>query len=215
MPKSQAQKLKSQIDALQRQVAALKMPAAPAAAGKRRKRKRKSGSGSSVGTMAMVKHELCSTLSIPASSAKTTLQVSMVVGLTDCPPWLSKVGKNFEKVKYHSLEFEYVPGCAMTQAGRVTLGFDADWSNPATTRAQLSQYEPSASCAVYQNKKLVVPLNTAFPWYSWDQTVFPLAGPGKLIVMAEAQNASATTELVLGEIWVRYRVTLACPRYNS
>lgn len=165
--------------------------------------------GAGAGDVTITKTELTSTVKLAAGHASAFGSVEIRTG--GDLPWLKVMAASFERARWTRLRIVYKPGCAMTQSGRFSMGFDWDWTNTATTRARISGYQPNAGCAVYQDCAMTIPV-TKGPqrWFIDAADDYTLKGPGKAVWAVDA--TSTTAETVLGEIWIEYTVILSGPK---
>lgn len=215
--------LLSAVKALTSELQKLKVQSRPSAAQPKRKRRRSrktpskraslgpariTGSGVGSSDIVITKTEMVDVVKVAAGAATASGTVKFT---TDGDlPWLKVMAASFERSQWRAIRVHYKPGCAMTQAGRITLGFDWDWSGEATTRAKISAYQPNCGGAVFKECSMSVPLNRGpQKWYMAKATDPVNKGPGEVVW---AVDASTTAELVVGEIWVDYTVVLSGPR---
>lgn len=144
-------------------------------------------------------------------------------------PWFNNVCKSFEKYQWTRLSFEYIPDVGTTENGSLCLG--VDWGNQDQKAGiDLNGHPTLVGTKVY-NRELVVSMSPAL--------VTPLWKPAKLTLPTallqsrrwyEIKNADAITDildfgpgtlayvangaanLVIGDLWVSYRVILAGTR---
>lgn len=164
--------------------------------------------GGGAGDLVITKTELA--LTILAKKTAAAQEIELTTNSATLP-WLKTLAHSFERSRFLRLHVKYVPGCAMTQAGRFTMGMDWDWSDAASTRQKISGYQPNAGSAVWQPCQMQVPVTRGPPkWYYAEATDKVNRGPGKIICMAEA--AGVTADTTVGEVWVTYTVILSGPR---
>lgn len=162
-----------------------------------------------MGDLTITKSELCDTITL--KKGVTTAYGAVEIRTGGDLPWLKVMASSFERARWTVLRVTYRPGCAMTQAGRFAMGFDWDWSNTATTRAKIAGYQPNAGSAVYETTSMSVPINRGpSRWFADAAADYVNKGPGKVVWAVD--SAAPTADLVLGEVWVDYTVTLSGPK---
>lgn len=140
-------------------------------------------------------------------------------GLAQSFPWLSGMANLYEKYKFRSLVYEYVPVCPTTSYGEVILSFDHDANDegPNTAYEALS-YADSCGAAPWCPMKLKVNLDT-------DKMLYTRPGPiiavtdlktvdiGAFYVLIEGAATSAgVAGNTLGRLMVHYTVDFYVPQ---
>lgn len=199
--------------ALQRLVAAAPAPAArrrPA-----RKRRARAAAGRTTGSMqdgviTLSRSELVQVVRVEANAATAAGHVDVVPASF---AFLKGIGKSFERVRWDSMQFYYKPAVAMTFGGLISMGMDWDFATTDVTREKISSFTPNLTCACWKDTEaqpLVLPAARlqSRPWYlpNGDKVDWIDAGPGKLHWAVD--TVAPKTATTVGEIWVRYRVTM-------
>lgn len=127
-------------------------------------------------------------------------------------PWLSTIAGNFDKYRFTSLSFEYVPLQPTTQAGRVGLIFDFDSQDALPTlRADCYSYAHSVEGPVWDRLTLKVKTDSTVRFTEFGSTLdLKLIDLGQLIVFSDAVGSTIT----LGDVLVHYTVELIEPQPN-
>lgn len=149
------------------------------------------------------KYELVEVIKVTKGS--TTAKGSVEIRPSKLP-WLSALGKAFQRYKFLSLVVEYRPACAVTQAGMVTIGFDWDWLSDDGDRKKVAGLNPTATGPVFNPLRYQLPPSRIMTraWYQESTTAdYFDYGPGKA---AYAVDAATKDDLVVGELWVKYVV---------
>lgn len=213
--------LTRQVTQLQRELAALRIANAPAPAAparrRRTNRRRKRQAVPSVarivpaasGEVTIGKLELCASIKVEKNKSAANGSCQL---LASTPPFLKTLSKSFERIRWNLCKVHYKPAVAMTQGGLITVGMDWNWSDAKTTRSDLSSYQPTATSVVWKEFSMVLPparLQSRL-WYSTGATALDKvdAGPG-IVVWAVDTAADASSDLVVGELWLEYRVVLS------
>lgn len=127
-------------------------------------------------------------------------------------PWLAPIAGNFDKYRFTSLSFEYIPLMPTTQAGRVGLIFDYDSQDALPTiRADCYSYQHSVEGPVWDRLLLKVKTDSVVRYTDFGSTTdFKLIDLGQMIIFSDATSASLT----LGDVLVHYTVELIEPQPN-
>jgi len=147
-------------------------------------------------------------------------------GNTTTFPWLSSIAKQFEKYHFNFLEFYYkreVSEFATAgTTGKVIMSFDADASDaPPASKKQMEDTDPHMDDMPCKNMKLVVPkqilkrMNDGFyvrPGGLPGGSDIKTYDIGNLFIATQALAANTAT---VGELHVRYSVTLFIPVLES
>lgn len=139
-------------------------------------------------------------------------------GVSSVFPWLADVANRFEKYKFSSIRFRYVPQSAAL-AGLVTMAFDFDPNDdPPLTMSQATTYHDYVSTSIWQDAVLQLDLangdrlpqkNTrpGLPGVDLDLNVYDV---GNLHVLTEGSAGG-----VLGYLEVIYTVDLFIHQIQS
>jgi len=141
-------------------------------------------------------------------------------------PWLSRIATAFDKYRFESLCFRYLPDCSTASAGRIIMAVDFDATDPAPgNKVQVMTYRNATatpawaeSCCKCTNEDL-----HAYPQYyvSTSAATTPsgaLNAPaslrqnsvGNLWVCSQGGSNSLT-----GELYVEYTVRLITPQISG
>lgn len=149
----------------------------------------------------------------------SALALPLQPGLNLSFPWLSQLALAFEKYRFKSLKYSYVPECSTQVPGNVALMFDYDCkdgappdmislmtggdyvSTPVWQSASMTYHPPLASELSHRYIRVGAPTG--------DQASYDA---GQLIV---ASNGVSTASLALGYIFCDYEVELMVPQYAS
>lgn len=72
-------------------------------------------------------------------------------------PWLSGIAVNYERFRFHSLRFRFIPSQPTTTAGRIYAAFDYDYDDAVpTSKTQLMSNLTKAECPVWQEMSLAL-----------------------------------------------------------
>lgn len=184
---------------------------------KSKPRRKKNGGGvSDDGVIHLRRCELLKTITLSANSGDATGEVDLFPSSFS---FLKGLYKSFDRLRWNSLEFYYKPAVGTTYGGLVSMGIDWDFVGTGVySRQQISALTPTSTCAAWadtQNTPMRLPANRiqSRMWYTPQSGENVDKGPGSL-----AWAASGTTETkatTLGEIWVRYSVTMSGTNPNS
>lgn len=179
---------------------------APAAKkSKPRRRRNKKSQPMTSGELRLSKMELVSTVKIPANAGTNSGAVKVLAGEF---PFLKGFSGSFERIQWLRLRFVYKPLVGTTKDGGVTLGFDWNYRDPKTTRADVACYSPTQTGSVFKEFSLTLPqakLATR-KWYDVLATGFD-GGPGLLAWAIDGPKEAG--EKSYGEIWVSYEIVLS------
>lgn len=133
-------------------------------------------------------------------------------------PWLSKLAIHFDSYLFNSLSFEYVPSCATTTSGSLTMAIDYDPTdvNDVNT-VNLSQMAGSVTSQVFNpfechlNKSSVATPNHKFYTSSEDthDNDARFQDVGRFQMVASTKTSDIVT---YGLLYVNYNVTLVSPQ---
>lgn len=166
-------------------------------------------SASSAGEVTITKTELSATIKVGKGKNSASGSVPFD-SQSDGLPWLKVFSDSFEGMYVRAIQFRYVNACASTQSGLFTMGWDPDSKDVATTRAKIASYQPNCGGPVWGSCQFTVPIRQSNKQYYATATEQTLKGPGVLAWAVDA--SSGDTDLVCGEIWVTYTVTLFGPK---
>lgn len=131
-------------------------------------------------------------------------------------PWLSQIAGAFERFRFHSLSFEFIPGQSTSTAGRFYAAVDYDYDDAvASTKGTLMGNVTSVESAVWQPCGLTCDpnsLNRDMPYRFVSCTTRGLqveqrtSNSGYLMVAFD----TAVTDCLV-DIWVSYTVELVTP----
>lgn len=147
----------------------------------------------------------------------TVASIAVNPGIAASFPWLSAVASRFERYKFNSLRFDYVPSCSVTTSGTVMAAYDTDATDSApTSKLQLLAYQNATRSPPWAAWSATLPRVKDFQdRYVRDGTA-PTSTDLKMYDVAALHTATATTETtLLGEIYVEYDVTLLIPQFQS
>lgn len=131
-------------------------------------------------------------------------------------PWLSHVAVCYERFRFNSLKFDFIPSQAASTAGRYYTAIDYDYDDePASTKAQLMGNLTCCEAAIWQPMTMVADKaalirDLPYRYVSATQRTASVeqrtANSGYLMV---AFDTPATNCLI--DIWVEYDVELVTP----
>lgn len=180
---------------------------------KRKRKGKKKDSRPSVkeGEITISRHELIGTLKVPAKASSSSGSVKIDPSQF---AFLKVVGKAFARSKWHSLHVYYKPAVGTNFGGLISMGFmlDPDASVP-TTRADIVALTPAATCAAWfdtENKPLVLKGSqlATRDWYFHNDINLKQADRGPAVLCWAADIAASTSEVMLGEMWITYSLTM-------
>lgn len=135
-------------------------------------------------------------------------------------PWLEGIARSYERIVWNRLEFSWRSAVGTTSDGIICYG--VNWESPGEkvipTRADVTSLFPVKDHPVWQttdNSPLLLPLNMlqSRKHYIMRSTDLDDACPGSLQVSIEgAPPGTKDKRKTIGELWVRYDVTLLGPR---
>jgi hypothetical protein len=95
---------------------------------------------------------------IPTGTGLEVSSYYLNPGLSSICPWLASVANRFEKYKFRSCEFRYVPQAA-ANAGTVTMAFDFDPADdPPVTQEQACQFHDYVTTSIWAGAALRIDL---------------------------------------------------------
>jgi len=148
---------------------------------------------------------------IANSTSFTTTAYGLNPGLPNVFPWLSNIAANFDKYKFKSLRFDYVPAVSTSTNGRITLAFNYNAGDSApTSKQQVFSIAPNAEQAVWAELSLPVPVipETLYTReYLVPGSDIKTFDMGQLLVSTDLGSNSNT----IGELYVEYEVHLEKP----
>lgn len=178
---------------------------------RRRRNKNRGTVNAGVGTITLQRREYLREVKVGASGKVKIDYIDIV------PAELTflKQFSMFDRIKWNKLHLFYKPGVGANYNGFVSYGIN--WSfvhSMPSDRAGVSALTPNMSHAIWvdgENRPIVCPqakLQTR-PWFTpLDSKDDAEKGPGRIIVAAESPSNNATTEAIVGELWVDYSVTM-------
>lgn len=148
-------------------------------------------------------------------------------------PWLAKLSACFEKYQWVSLALEYIPDVGTTMDGSIALGVDWGTTNAsvgmcsvlgrvtsqtasAYDRSQVLALTPSQVSPFWKPARMTLPVAQlqSRRWYTIPTEAVSSSvddfGPGFLAYVASASAAKGG--VVVGDVWVSYKVVLAGTR---
>lgn len=134
-------------------------------------------------------------------------------GRTSAFPWMSTIASAFESYVVHDFKVHYVPRCATTETGSITLAIDYDAEDPdPLDRKTLTMYQDTVTGSPWMEICLTATRSNLKKRAA--EHYVSLAGDakrqndfGKLIVWAQGQSTGGT----VGEMWVSYDITFLTP----
>lgn len=141
-------------------------------------------------------------------------------------PWLSGVARNFEKYEFTRLVFKWIPHCATTTPGMVSMAVDYDAADDTPTeRKEIMQYKTHVTGPNYEVHAMVcdssdlrstVAMRYVLNNSDWDldgvsypgNTDRRLYDVGYMWASSESSPSVST-----GDLWVDYEVKLIQPEY--
>lgn len=165
------------------------------------------------GQMTIVRDELISTITTDARGGHNSYVV--LNPLTSSFPWLAGVSKSWERIVWHSASVSWRSMVGATKDGAVAYG--ADWTQKSSlTRAGVTALQPVFDHPVWQStdaRPMVLPpaLLKSRLHYSLDNGDTIDQAPCRICINV----SSAPANITVGELWLRYRVTLLGPRATS
>lgn len=181
----------------------------------------------SQGSVRIVHKELvCNVLNSPTILATTTVNngpsvYSVNAGSGNAFPWLSQIAANYDRYRFKRLRLVYVPLCATTESGRVTLCYDVDSTDPVPLdRQALSNYHCSSEGAPWATQFLDCKLADNSKWYYTDATTtssFTVTAPNAVIDQGQffAVSYAGNNNNSIGEIYALYDVELTDPQPSA
>lgn len=139
-------------------------------------------------------------------------------GLATVFPWLSGIAKNFEKYRFNSLSFEYIPAVGTSTAGSAAIAPDYDAADDNTTisKDRLLAFEDSVrgplwsgftmKCSPHNLRKVLyvrrddLAINLDIKTYDNLQLIL--------------SRSAAADNPEVGELWVTYDITLITPQMD-
>jgi hypothetical protein len=131
--------------------------------------------------------------------------------------WLSEIASNYDFYRFKRVRLVYVPLCATTQDGRVTLAYDPDSADPIPLdRQSLSSYACSVEGSAWATQVLDCDLTDTAKWYYTDASNTgtgtgahnALLDQGAFFMATYGSSGSAP----LGEMYVLYDVEFKDPQ---
>lgn len=134
-------------------------------------------------------------------------------------PWLSGIATSWERVQWHSLELSWRSAVGTTTDGLVTYSFD--WNSPtnsttAPDRKTVTSNTPVADHPVWQTSDRAALRAPASQLKSRHQFIMGSTDANDASPCSVILNVSgAPKKKNVGELWIRYDVTMAGPRKAS
>lgn len=174
----------------------------------RSRRRRNKPSSLGDGEIRLKRKELVTSLVVKAGKSNASGHVDL---LPSSFKFLAGLYTSFERVKYHKLHVFYRSAVGTTQGGMVTYAIDWTLDVGDKDRVALSSYTPNMSHAVWHNPApLVLPPSRlqSRQWYinTVDGDITD-KGPGRVLWAVDA--GATNVDLVVGELWVDYDVTMS------
>lgn len=136
-----------------------------------------------------------------------------VSGSIDLKPdsfsWLKNVANSFERITWHQCQIYWKPAVGTSVNGLVVYGVDWNSKTPATlTRAIIQAMTPVCDHPLWQDNRgrpLILPVSKLMTRkeYSLQSDVKPDSQPAIL-----SYHVASSDKMFLGEIWIKYRVTM-------
>lgn len=193
----------------------LSTPAGPRPGGsgtsKRKRRKKKSagrGAVSQDGTINLQRCELVASVVIPKTQSEASGIIDIVPGSFT---FLKSLATSFDRLRWNTMHFYYKPAVGTVYGGLVTVGVDWDFASSASSRKTVASFTPSLTMAAWADTErapMVLPVSRlqSRSWYVPSASVPIDKGPGRIHWAASGTVSNSDT--TLGEIWVRYSVTM-------
>lgn len=185
---------------------AMQNPNVQSTSGTRRRKKR--GMSTVDGQMRVSRDELLASVSVPAQKAS-------IAGIENLTPksfsWLSNVARSFERCVFHSAQVYWRPAVGTNTDGMICYGVDWNWSAGTPTRETVVAKTPAFDHAVWQDTRkqpMILPASklASRKEYLLDSAQTQDTGPGQIVYAA--QSTVMDKEKFLGELWIRYDITL-------
>lgn len=207
-PIGTATKKKNKLQMVAKRVSGLRSAVAPVAFSRRVAMSRPEF-GTINGETVIRHREYVGTVSNSTSFTCTSYAVNP--GLSNVFPWLSNIAANYDKYRFRSLRFDYVPAVSTSTSGRITLAFNYNaGDNSPTSKQQVFSIAPNAEQAVWAELSLPVPVipETLYTReYLVPGSDIKTFDMGQLLVATDLGSSSAT----IGEMYVEYEVVLMKP----
>jgi len=147
------------------------------------------------------------------------------VGLTKSFPWLSSVADGFEKFLFHTLSFNYVPTCATSTPGALTMSFNSNPAKPETSNEEsaYSTKSNSIQTSVWKPGSLKIPVKKI---QETTKSKLVRNGPIKetedinltdlgIVDVVTTSNSESDAVVPLGKLYVDYDVELINPKLGT
>lgn len=173
-----------------------------------RKMRRGGGNIPPLGTIRIRRKEFLATIKAENPKAPSTGYIPM---LPEKFPWLSKLSKSFDRIKWHSLTVFWKSAMGTTESGMVTLAMDWDSDFPGVllTQDYINGLSPIYESPVWQSGVFNVPSSRLMTRKEYkirpgeDKTDQYDVQPGLLCwCLTSAVDKSA------GNLWIEYDVTM-------
>jgi hypothetical protein len=153
---------------------------------------------------------------ISTVSGSSVYQVN--AGSGNAFPWLSQIAANYDRYRFKRLRLVYVPLCPTTEAGRVTMCYDVDSTDPIPLdRQSISNYHCSSEGAPWATQYLDCKLSDNSKWYYTDASGVNTLSASPLNANLDqgqffAVTYSGSSNTSVGEIYALYDVELTDPQ---
>lgn len=128
-------------------------------------------------------------------------------------PWLSQIAANYDYYRVKRMRLVYVPLCATSTAGRVSIIYDPDSSDPAPqSKNEISAMECYTEGPVWGTSYLDIQLSDTNKWYYGESSLGTNTSGAYLdqgqVYWATTSGAAGT----VGELYALYEVELKSPQ---
>jgi len=137
-------------------------------------------------------------------------------GISDAFAWLTQVALRFEKYRFRKLSFEYIPRCATTTAGSISMFVDYDVADAGpVSKQELMNSSGAVSTPPWMPAKLLCDRSSLSvtryvrPGTTISNTDARFYDLGMLYLAGDGGPGVAT---VVGELYVEYEVELFIPQ---
>lgn len=180
--------------------------------GKKKRRSKKNGNNVGEGEIVFSRVELLRTLKSVPNQTSSGDWVNIE---PDSFPLLKNLSKVFERVQWITLDFFWKPAVGTQYGGLISYGMDWDSLDTVASRARVTSYTPSQTQALWEDNQarpMVIPSSRLMSrqWYLPDSGDLIDRQPGRFVVAADHQ--SAPSQIILGEVWARYKVKFSGTR---
>jgi hypothetical protein len=99
--------------------------------------------------------EFIGTVTTSSTSFQLNKFISIQPGLNVAFPWLSTIAGNFDRYRFLSLEFDFIPACPTSTLGTVYMAFDPDaLDNGPIQTSDMFQYKANLQFSPFLTQKL-------------------------------------------------------------